>query len=622
MKSGSPLLAFLARLGPALFLATICAGAAPAGAPLAVPAEWRRAPPGAAQAAAIEQGAARHGWAAMAGALRTAALETYRRGDLANAEAWASAARWAGLWATREDEEEARWRSAMEAEGWPGAPAPAARTAPAAPSATLLAERLSPELRGALLADAAWSAEFFSLEHPLDRRTEVLSLLARLHARDAAAFAAHSGLVIALALVHDVPPPPDWPHWQVRPEVLPRRLVPAEEVFDAYTGREAVAAAPRSALWSADRLDAAELRFLVDLALPEAERAWARYNLRTPLARLHETYSMIRYRQDRIEENAYVWPGSAYALADILREGGICVDQAYFATQAGKARGVPTLLFSGAGRDGRHAWFGYLGAGRKWVMDAGRHAEQNYVTGVAHDPQTWTEISDHELGFLSEGFRREPAAREARIHALFARWLREDGRGREAETAARAAVRLERRTLDAWDELLALRPEPGEAREAVAREAAGGLNAYPELQARFLGLAIESLRARGEAAEADRLGRELARRFAGKRGDLSTREMAGQLARTIETESVEEQARLYRNLLRRFGRGAGAGLWDEVVRPFVTSLAARGRWKEARAALREGREALQPGLGSQLEGEMSALEAELARGERAAGAAK
>ena len=37
----------------------------------------------------------------------------------------------------------------------------------------------------------------------------------------------------------------------------------------------------------------------------------------------------------------------------ILQEGGLCVDQAYFAAMVGKAKGVPTLLFRGAGLDGR-----------------------------------------------------------------------------------------------------------------------------------------------------------------------------------------------------------------------------------------------------------------------------
>jgi hypothetical protein len=599
-----------------LIAAAMCGtGAPPVAAEIAVPSEWLRAAPGPREAALLEQGAGRHGWRAMAGALRTASTGAYLRGDLGNAQAWAMATRWAEIWGSTEGEEHERWRAAMEAEGWPGMRAEAvSKPDPARP----LAERLPAELRMRLLADPTWSAEYFALEKSVDRRGEVLGILARLHQGDAAGLAEFSRLAMAVALVHDTPPPPEWPHGQVTAEALPRRLAPAEDVFRHLAGisREG------KALWRADKLETAELRFAVDLALPAEEREWALGKIKAPLANLAEVYSSIHYRRDRVEDGVYVWPGARYRLEDILREGGICVDQAYFATQAGKARGVPTILFCGAGRDGRHAWFGHLGQGRKWFMDGGRHESQNYVTGVALDPQTWTEVSDHELKFLSEGFRRERNAREARTHADFARWLLEDGKGREAETAARAAVRLERRTLDAWDLLLERRPAPGAEREAVAKEAAGGFSAYPDLQARYLGIAVESLRARGEVAEADRMGRELARRFAEKRGDLSTREISAQLARAMTSASVEEQVRLYRSLLRQFGRGAGTAMWDEVVRPFVAHLAASGRWKEAKAALKIARESLGVVHGSQMEAEMRELDAKLSELARVAGAAK
>jgi hypothetical protein len=326
---------------------------------------------------------------------------------------------------------------------------------------------------------------------------------------------------------------------------------------------------------------------------------------------------LVRYRYDRIAAQAYVWPGATYTLDEILGQGGICVDQGYFATQAGKARGVPTLLFGGAGRDGRHAWFGYLGPGRRWRMDAGRYEEQRYVIGTAMDPQTWGDISDHELAFLSEGFRREKNAREAAVHARFAGWLLADGKKREAEAAARAAVRLERRELAGWDVLLKLLPEPGPARETLAREAAAGLTSYPELNSRYMGVVIESLTARGEGEEAERLGRELARRFATERGDLSVAEVARQLD-LAKTKPVEEQMRLYRSLLRRFGPGAGAAMWDEVVRPFASRMVLSAQFGPAREALVIARSSLIEAGGSQLDTELRAAEKALRQAEQLA----
>ena len=83
-----------------------------------------------------------------------------------------------------------------------------------------------------------------------------------------------------------------------------------------------------------------------------------------------------------------------YTLEDIKNNGGICVDQAYYATILGKGRGIPTLYFHGQGASGGHAWFGYLSHGGKWELDCGRYESQNYPKGYAVDPQTWQRIDD------------------------------------------------------------------------------------------------------------------------------------------------------------------------------------------------------------------------------------
>ena len=572
---------------------------------LEIPAQWLRALPGEREAMLIEQGAARRGWPAMSAALARAALETYARGNLETAGAWLNAARWAEAWAETSGAADKRWREAMAAAKWPGG----YRSEPTPPDRpdVLMAELFSAELRVRMLADTRLAAQYFSLEQAVDRRTQAFAILARLHANDAKAFAENAAMAVAIALVHDVPPPLDWPHRQVSEQALPRALVAPEEVFAYFKSLDAAA----KSLQRRENLDAGELRFLVDLALSETDRAWVQQSVRTPLAKLAETYSMIAYRTDRLADGRFVWEGASYTLPEILREGGICVDQAYFASQAGKARGVPTLIFRGAALDGRHAWFGYLGVGQRWNMEGGRDRSQNMITGLAHDPQTWMDISDHEIAFLSEGFRREKNARDSQLHAAFASRLSAAGRVREAEVAARTATRLERRNLEAWDTLLALVPEAGKARESMAREAASSLTAYPDEQTRYLGVVIASLRERGEGEEADRVSRELARRFADKRGDLTVREVAAQLERVQASEAVEVQMKVYRDLLRQFGRGAGAGIWDEAIRPFMGRLVEAGNIDQARQALLIARDALGVGKGSQLDREMDTLLAAL-----------
>lgn len=582
-------------------------GAASGEAPT-IPATWLARSPGPAEAALLDAGAVKHGWPAVARATRTAATELYLNRQIPAAAAWYNAARWAEIFGENETTYAKRWRDRMQLLGLGGgvAPEPGVNDAP-------ISARLGSSFRQAMLADAGLSDAFFELLREEDYLPGVLSILDRLKTSDAAAFADYTSLALAVAVVYDCAPPAYWPHSQVSPGLLPRRLPDAVAAFAFLVSADRGG----KSLHRLRKLDAQELRFAVDFAASFEDLRWAQANVRTSLGRLGETYSSINYKTARLVDGIFDWPGTDYSLPTIKKEGGICVDQAYYATQAGKARGVPTLLFCGAGLDGRHAWFGYLDTGRRWRLDAGRYEEQKFITGIAIDPQTWDEISDHELAFLTEGFRRQPGYLASRVHFGFANWLFEDGRKSEAAAAARAALAAERRNLDAWDLLLRITNEPGRPREELAREAARNLQAYPELQAGYLGLVADSLRKRGETAAAEQQERDIARRFQARRADLSLRQIAEQMARAIETLPVERQMQLYRGLLRQFGRGAGVGFYDEVARPLVMSLMKTGHFKEARVVLAMAAETLGANPGSQFGDEVRRLSQQIAAAEAA-----
>jgi hypothetical protein len=315
----------------------------------------------------------------------------------------------------------------------------------------------------------------------------------------------------------------------------------------------------------------------------------------------------VRYRRDRIESQEYMWPGRRYDLPEIYKEGGICVDQAYFATQAAKARGVPSLLFSGSGRDGRHAWFGYLGAGKKWVLDAGRYEEQRYVTGVAFDPQTWTQLSDHELVFLSEGFRRLPSFRQSQQHLVFADLYLRLGNKTAAAAAARKAVNYERRNVSAWDLLIAASDEaPVAAREGLLREAALAMQRYPDLNGRYVTMLAKSLRARGAAPQAEFEERSLVRR-----GQINGRtDMGIDLAvKTMEAAAPADQVRVYKQMLQQYGRDTGIDFYDRVTKPLLAQLIAEKRRVEAQQVIAQTRSVLKPEFGSQFDIELTEIAA-------------
>lgn len=572
-----------------------------------IPADELARPPSAARLDALVAAAARDGWGRAVPALRAAALAAYER-EPAGAAPWYLLYRWAQLLGTPRRQALEDWIKAVEAAGGAHANMPLQYALPAGSLSGLL----SPELQRWLVGSPAFSQEFFATLSPQDNPCEVLSLLARLRTGAAADFADYASLALAIAVVYDVPPPPDWPHGQVSARLLPRRLPDPLAAFNYWVKLDRA----NIAAHQLKRLPAAELKFVVDTSTPFSELVWARQNVTPPLSELAKAYDMVRYRQDRVVKNQFTWPGADYSLQSILREGGICVDQAYFAANAGKARGVPTLLFRGAGLDGRHAWFGFLSP-NGWVMDAGRYAEQKFVAGLVRDPQTWREMTDHELAFVSERFRALPLYQLSEIHAEFAQEYLRAGNPAAALRAAREAVNRERRNLHAWQVLIAAQKAAAvdrREREGTLREAMAAFGRYPDLELTFGRQLVASLRERGEGSLAAAEEQRLVRKYQGNRIDLSYQQAGEMLQRSLQSDDISTQFRTYQRLLDTYGGGAGIDFFDKVVRPFVDHLRQRGEVANALNALDRARRTLRVPKGSQIEGEIDRLAAELRKG--------
>jgi hypothetical protein len=583
----------------ALLLLIVPAWAQEAGG---IPADELSRLPTPARIARLVDQAGAQGWGSVTPTLRAGARQAYEAnsGYAAN---WYYLYRWARLLGTPYNKaiqdwvrrvEEARVAHQNMAERYAARPGS-------------LAGDVSRELQLALLGNAALSEEFFQLLSPVDNPAEVLAVLQAIHRAEPVLFAAYPSLALAIAVVYDVPPPPTWPHGQVSPALLPRQLPAPERVFAHFARLDRA----NGTAQKLGRLPASELKFLVDLATPFPELDWARTSVAPSLGDLGKAYDLVKYRQDRITSGQYVWPGSAYTLPVILQQGGICVDQAYFASTVGKAKGIPTILFRGAGLDGRHAWFGYLDANQRWQLDCGRYAEQKYVTGLAFDPQTWGNINDHELGFISDRFRSLPTYKLSVLHAAFGADYLADGRADLALKAARESVNRDRRNLDGWSVLLAAQravaPADLRAQEAILREAVLALARYPDLEISFSRRLIEVLRQRGETSLADFEEQRLGRKYQAARQDLSIGQAAAALRRSIATDDLATQIRLFNRTLDTQGRGAAIDFFDTVVAPFVLHLAQEGQVPAALQALERARRTLRVEPRSQIEVELNEL---------------
>jgi hypothetical protein len=560
-------------------------------------------------AAACEQ-AWKTGWTSLAPSFSDAAILAYEQGYLESARAWLNLARWARLLGEPEAEFVPAWQASLRSERLYHANMPAKY--PLRPHASL-SSYMGRDSQRVLASESAFLDEFFSQVTPYDYLPSVLGILDVLRTCSPENFADYPSLALAIALVYDVPPPPDWPHGQVPATLLPRKLPAPLETFAFLAEQDRT----RKSFLRLRKLGAEELKFAVDMAANFDDLRWSTKVVDVPLDRFDKVYGLIRYRIDRVRNNNPSWNSGNYSLPRILAEGGICVDQAYFACQVGKARGVPTLLFRGAGLDGRHAWFGYLDGHGAWQLDAGRYAEQRFVTGVAINPQTWAPLTDHALRFLAERFQSQNSARRSQVHESFAREYLGRRMPEKAKDAARAAIRAEPRNLAAYrsmDLILRTLAAPVRDRETIWREAIIAFQRYPDLEQQFTSALVESLRKRGEKSMADFEEKKLIRKYQGERVDLSIQQSAQLLSRSFSQDALPVQINVYNHVLEQYGKGAGMAFFDGIVVVFAEHLLQLGQPVEALKALDRAKRTLRVEAGSQLESEFERIAKKIRRG--------
>lgn len=523
-------------------------------------------------------------------------------------EGWLLVARWARLLNTDQREITERWIEAVNSARLGHANMRLQYSPPNEPLSVILRA----DFVTAMIVDSELSSSFFHLLTPYDYLPGVLGIMDRLQESEPVAFEDYPQLALAIALVFDVPPPPQWPHGQVPTQLLSRDLRDPLEVFRYWVGVNRSGAA----LHDLKDLSASELKFVVDAAAPWDELNWVQQRVEFDFSSLPRAYDAVAYRMDRVDAQQYVWPETVYSLPVILSQGGICIDQGYFASQVGKARGVPTLLFRGVGMDGRHAWFGYLDGQQKWQMDVGRYAEQKLVAGLAFDPQTWGNVNDHELAFLAERFHRHPRFRQSRAWQYLAQELLRFGDFDKALEAARKSTGISPRNVTAWEVLIIAEQAaelPLVKREGTMRQAARSLQQYPDLYARFMRDAIRTMRERGQVSAAEHEERMLARRFSADRTDLAIAQAAAMLSRTIAEDDPATQLRVFESALRQFGVGAGMDAFDRLVRPFFQHALQQGRKDDAATILRLTARLIPIERDTQFAAEMDALAAMLRR---------
>jgi hypothetical protein len=222
------------------------------------------------------------------------------------------------------------------------------------------------------------------------------------------------------------------------------------------------------------------LIYVVDVTTPIEELQWSntRYAGKPDIG---GRFFEIQYDTEHLRTGAAKRVTVAgFSMPNILKHGGVCVDQAYFAMTVGKSIGIPTAYAVARSGTVGHAWVGFLDPqARGWNFDAGRYEEYQVIRGNVLNPQTRQTIPDSDVSLLAESIQVKPAKRIAAVAITdMARWLsdrpgtfsapsapenvlklRRKPRGNDNETVQgllKRAIEANRAHTPAWDDLIAL----------------------------------------------------------------------------------------------------------------------------------------------------------------------
>ena len=144
-------------------------------------------------------------------------------------------------------------------------------------------------------------------------------------------------------------------------------------------------------------------RYLAASRLNIKERKWAAKKYKR-VKNLAKTFYDLKYDDDHLYKNAPKKISKVpYTLPNMYRVGGVCIEQAYYASEICRALGVPAIIVVGTGKSGiGHAWvadFKISRNGKKalWDSSIGRYEENAYFIGEVYNPTSNHKLLDCEL---------------------------------------------------------------------------------------------------------------------------------------------------------------------------------------------------------------------------------
>ena len=309
-------------------------------------------------------------------------------------------------------------------------------------------------------------------------------------------------------------------------------LLSMPEVYDYFVEMDG----KRKLLTDIKKLSVMDMLLMVDMRLTRSEFEWVHKKLKYKRAGWGQAYEDVKYVMERATQGED--PYTTYTFADILENGGVCRDRAYFAANTAKCMGIPATYVAGDGPRGGHAWVNLLTSDKAWTMTG----SYGYKTGRYMNPCSGR--SQHESVLLERNKKMTEDKLDAAANLLlFSDYLVSIGKPEEAMIVARKACDSNEFLTSAWwscHEIMKSLDEKELLEKNAWKKWLQALMSQGKKNAELLDLAQE---VQMDYVLADANATTKKRQMARTAGQLE--KMVGDQRTDLMLESIERQATLY-----------------------------------------------------------------------------
>ncbi len=358
-------------------------------------------------------------------------------------------------------------------------------------------------------------------------------------------------------------------------------ILTVPQVYDYFREMDA----RKKLLVDVKKMGVSQLLFVVDVRLPRSEFDWVHEHLKYSQSQWGQSYPSIRYLMSRATHDKD--PYTYYTFEELRKVGGVCRDQAYFAANTAKCKGIPAVQIVGDGDRGLHAWIASMVDTHTWKQTA----SYGYNTGRFVNPCSGR--SQHESVLLTYDKKmtdeRLTGAAEGMIVSDY---LSRIGCTQEARAAAKFVTSTYPRLTAAWsNRLKVLTAEPENMPDEDAwRQVSRELNRLGRHNPELLDFAAEvesKYRMAGKSVASQKSSmkrslRNLQRNVGEGRSDLVLDAVERQAEWLVEAGDMAGLASLYKEQLKE--NTQRGDVFESLLWAYMN------HWKELNATERQWRD--------------------------------